>query len=334
MRNLVNTKPHAFVPLTLTPEHKTFDSDDEEQEDQESYCIDGYHPVQIGDIFNQKYLIIRKLGWGGFSTVWLCWDLYDVKCQFKALKIVKSAECDTRAALNEINLLKRTRELDTFGHSKGKLVKLLDNFTISGVNGTHICMVFEVLGNSVLQLISRSGSIGFPITKVKNIIRQVLEGLDYLHTTCKIIHTDIKPENICLNQNGVCKLSFSQWEKLRSKLPAHLLTRLTEELKIDQRKVDHVCEMPVKIVDLGNACWVNNHFSDTIQTRSYRSPEVILRWGYGPSADIWSTACMAFELATHQYCFLCVRILRGNSTRKTRFIWGRLWACWVMYRNG
>uniref|UniRef100_T1JHU3 non-specific serine/threonine protein kinase n=1 Tax=Strigamia maritima TaxID=126957 RepID=T1JHU3_STRMM len=47
----------------------------------------------------------------------------------------------------------------------------------------------------------------------------------------------------------------------------------------------------------------NNHFSDTIQSRSYRSPEVILRWGYGPSADIWSTACMAFELATQQNLF-------------------------------
>uniref|UniRef100_T1J8W1 non-specific serine/threonine protein kinase n=1 Tax=Strigamia maritima TaxID=126957 RepID=T1J8W1_STRMM len=285
MRNLVNTKPHAFVPRTLTPEHKTFDSDDEEQEDQESYCKDGYHPVQIGEIFNQKYLIIRKLGWGGFS------NRLALLGPLRPLKIVKSAECDTRAALNEINLLKRTRELDTLGQSKGKIVELLDNFTISGINGTHICMVLK------------SGSIGFPITKVKNIIRQVLEGLDYLHTTCKIIHTDIKPENICLNQNGVCKLSFSQWEKLRSKLPAHLLTRLTEELKIDQREVDHVCEMPVKIVDLGNACWVNNHFSDTIQSRSYRSPEVILRWGYGSSADIWSTACMAFELATQQNLF-------------------------------
>lgn len=34
----------------------------------------GYHPVQIGDIYNRKYCVIRKLGWGHFSTVWLCWD--------------------------------------------------------------------------------------------------------------------------------------------------------------------------------------------------------------------------------------------------------------------
>jgi len=35
----------------------------------------GYHPVKIGDLFNGKYHVIRKLGWGHFSTVWLCWDL-------------------------------------------------------------------------------------------------------------------------------------------------------------------------------------------------------------------------------------------------------------------
>jgi len=38
-------------------------------------CLGGYHPVKIGDLYNGKYHVIRKLGWGHFSTVWLCWDL-------------------------------------------------------------------------------------------------------------------------------------------------------------------------------------------------------------------------------------------------------------------
>ena len=63
------------------------------------------------------------------------------------------------------------------------------------------------------------------------------------------------------------------------------------------------CEMEVKIADLGNACWVNRHFTEDIQTRQYRSLEVLLGAGYGTSADIWSTACMAFELATGDYLF-------------------------------
>ncbi|XP_013872270.1 voltage-dependent L-type calcium channel subunit alpha-1F [Austrofundulus limnaeus] len=59
----------------------------------------------------------------------------------------------------------------------------------------------------------------------------------------------------------------------------------------------------VKIADLGNACWVHKHFTEDIQTRQYRSIEVLIGAGYGTPADIWSTACMAFELATGDYLF-------------------------------
>ncbi|KAI7690836.1 hypothetical protein SSS_08562 [Sarcoptes scabiei] len=64
-----------------------------------------------------------------------------------------------------------------------------------------------------------------------------------------------------------------------------------------------ICNVRVKISDLGNACWVDHHYSEEIQTRQYRSPEVILRAGYDTTADIWSVACLAFEMATGDYLF-------------------------------
>lgn len=58
----------------------------------------------------------------------------------------------------------------------------------------------------------------------------------------------------------------------------------------------------VKIADLGNACWVNHHFTNDIQTRQYRSPEVILGGKWGASTDIWSMACMVIpSYEIHQY---------------------------------
>jgi serine/threonine-protein kinase SRPK3 len=48
----------------------------------------------------------------------------------------------------------------------------------------------------------------------------------------------------------------------------------------------------VKIADLGNACWVGHHFTNDIQTRQYRSPEVILGGKWGASTDVWSMAAM------------------------------------------
>ena len=58
-----------------------------------------------------------------------------------------------------------------------------------------------------------------------------------------------------------------------------------------------------KIVDFGNACWVNEHFTDDIQTRQYRAPEVIIGAGYDTAADIWSYACLVFELLTGELLF-------------------------------
>lgn len=60
--------------------------------------------------------------------------------------------------------------------------------------------------------------------------------------------------------------------------------KMAEDFSIDT--------ISVKIADLGNACWVSHHFTNDIQTRQYRSPEVILGSKWGASTDVWSMACM------------------------------------------
>jgi serine/threonine-protein kinase SRPK3 len=63
----------------------------------------------------------------------------------------------------------------------------------------------------------------------------------------------------------------------------------------------------VKIADLGNACWVNHHFTNDIQTRQYRSPEVILGAKWGASTDVWSMAAMVRSAAQQALLSLCAR---------------------------
>ena len=58
-----------------------------------------------------------------------------------------------------------------------------------------------------------------------------------------------------------------------------------------------------KVVDLGNACWTYKQFTSDIQTRQYRCPEVLLGAKYGTAADMWSLACIVFELATGDLLF-------------------------------
>merc|ERR1719160_63882 len=79
-----------------------------------------------------------------------------------------------------------------------------------------------------------------------------------------------------------------------------------EEVLQEVMQLDNIFDHPTvsfKVVDLGNACWVERHFSDDIQTRQYRAPEAIIAAGYDTSTDIWSLACMIFELVTGDYLF-------------------------------
>merc|ERR1719278_2173961 len=173
--------------------------------------------------------------------VWLCWDLKDKK--FVALKVVKSASHYTETALEEIKLLKCVRETDENDALRERTVMLLDDFKISGGNGTHVCMVFEVLGHNLLKFIIRNNYQGMPLMNVKIMMKQVLEGLHYLHTKCQIIHTDIKPENvlICVDENHIRKIAAeaTQSHKLGLKLPGSAMSTAPKEL----RKVDLSAKM-------------------------------------------------------------------------------------------
>ncbi|OCT83432.1 hypothetical protein XELAEV_18025974mg [Xenopus laevis] len=263
------------------------------QEDPAEYCPGGYHPVQSGDMLNRRYQAIHKVGWGYFSTVWLCHDLQ--KKKKVAVKISKSGRRFSEAALDEISILNCVGKI--------YLLNLTYNVILNSV--PNVCLVFELLGPSLLHLMRNHGPEGLPLTCVRRVLQQVLQGLNFLHKRCRIIHTDIKPENIlvCVKADNLqqCMAEAAIWsenkagDRTEHGVDVNFLTHLFETGNSDM--------LGVKIADLGSSCWTYKAFSEEIQTQQYRAPEVLLGSTYSTSVDIWSTACMAFEMATSYYLF-------------------------------
>ncbi|CAD6218115.1 unnamed protein product [Miscanthus lutarioriparius] len=301
--------------------------EEEEDEGVDGYRKGGYHAVRPGDQFAAgRYVAQRKLGWGNFSTVWLAFDVQSQR--YVALKIQKSAPEFAQAALHEIEFLSEITKRDP---SNCKcIIQLVDHFKHAGPNGQHICLVFELLGDSLLKLVQYNRYKGIGLDRVRRICKSILVGLDYLHNELGIIHSDLKLENVLLvstidpskdpirsglkpnlerpegNPNGEAGLNAIEKKlKMRAR---RVHAKLAEKRKSavepsrSERRLDGI-DLTCKIVDFGNACWADKQFTDFIQTRQYRAPEIILGAGYSFSVDMWSFMCIAFELATGEMLF-------------------------------
>jgi len=219
----------------------------------------------LNNNLSERYFILELLCNGLMSKVFLCWDV-QVK-RYVVIKIPKDEDYDVEMVSYDIIYLRAAHDCHPTDPRRVRIIQIFEDVKLRCLDGIISCAVLEAMEGTVLDLINDSTHNSLPLAIVKNITRQLLQGLDYLHF-CKIIHTDIKPENI-LYINGNDSLS----------------------------------NLHIKIADLGNACYEHNQISSEIQTPSYRSPEVILEAGYDTSADIWSAACVIFELATGEYLF-------------------------------
>lgn len=132
------------------------------------------------------------------------------------------------------------------------------NITESFIFRSHLCIATELLGMNLYEFIKVHDFRGFSLKLIRRFTRQMLSCLCILQKY-KVIHCDLKPENILLA---------------------------------------HPLKSGIKTIDFGSSCFENEKVYTYIQSRFYRSPEVILGMDYGMPIDMWSTGCILAELFT------------------------------------
>ncbi|XP_011166721.1 uncharacterized protein LOC105200730 isoform X2 [Solenopsis invicta] len=122
----------------------------------------------------------------------------------------------------------------------------------------HLCISFELMSLNLYELIKKNNYQGFSLSLIRRFANSLISCLRLLYRE-NIIHCDLKPENVLLKQRG---------------------------------------SSSIKVIDFGSSCYSHQRVYTYIQSRFYRSPEVILGLPYGTPIDMWSLGCILAELYT------------------------------------
>ncbi|KAF2027039.1 kinase domain-containing protein [Setomelanomma holmii] len=265
-----------------------------EEEQLEEFHRGVYYPVNIGDVFASKYQVVGKLGFGVTSTVWLARDLQQVSIRRHAYTTLKvfTREGMDEDEYNMYNILsKGNASHPGYNHVR----TALDLFTIPRQGGDHRCLVQKPMWDSFKDLLNRNPAHRFTDELLKAGLSQVFLALDYLHTEAKIIHTDIKADNILIEieDQGILK-AFVDAE----------MTSPSPRKVVDGKPIYATRQfgLPkeygrVVLGDFGSAVRGDKPQIHNAQPDVYRCPEVMLKTEWGYPADIWNVGAMVPHLA-------------------------------------
>lgn len=210
----------------------------------------GDYNIVNGDHLAYRYEVVDLLGKGSFGQVVRCID--HRTGILVAVKIIRNKKRFHQQALVEVNILQKLREWDP--NNEHSVVNFDQSFYFRG----HLCISTDLLDMNLYEFIKAHDFRGFSLKLIRRFTKQLLSSLVLLNGH-KVIHCDLKPENVLLA---------------------------------------HPMHSQIKVIDFGSSCFENEKVYTYIQSRFYRSPEVILGTSYGMPIDMWSLGCILAELYT------------------------------------
>ncbi|KAF4553468.1 Protein kinase domain-containing protein 19 [Elsinoe fawcettii] len=265
----------------------------------EQYRPGGFHPVNLDDTFQNRYRVIRKLGYGSYSTVWLAHD--ERQPRYVALKIMTAK---SSGASTELDILQHLANAAKEDKRSDHIMGLLDTFVHEGPNGSHRCLVLEPMGPTAasmretmpLKVVnddepkhSFQEVRRYPLWMTRRMIKNALQGLAFLHDN-NVTHGDIQPGNILF--------------------PIQPLETIAEEELRQDEGVRHSV-FKLERVDGLQDLWTQRTFwtsqapKETVTPVSLRAPESIV--GHRPTTnaiDVWAAGCLLYEFLTGEALFV------------------------------
>ena len=269
-----------------------------------------------------KYLIIYKLGYGSFSSVWLS---YSIKNNILvAIKIYQPR--DYKDSNNEVFIYNK---INNSNIDKKYILSSIDVFEIEpiikdynyynndGSLNNHRIIILPLMAKSTYDLLDYNED-GLNSYITYNIIKQLFLGLKEFEKL-NVCHTDLKPENILLcgktylifhieNYINNLKLSYEINNEKLLLINKDILDEI-ELYKINNINYDKIMDeylnnVEIKLCDFNLSIeYDKNKIYDDCQTRYYRAPEIILGYNFNNKCDYWSIPCIIFELLTGDILF-------------------------------
>ncbi|RMD41612.1 hypothetical protein DV735_g3524, partial [Chaetothyriales sp. CBS 134920] len=299
----------------------TCPSDLDECEDLEYYEPGGFHPVHLGDVYDNRYRVVYKLFFGGFSTVWLARDT--LVNRWVALKIVIATESSTYNTRSVIaghpGVVLPTPPARHITESESSLAGSSDlfitvdrQFWIDGPNGRHLCLVYPALGPDLSRL-SRGIYSRLKPDFARQLSLQAAQALVQLHSN-GLCHGDFTASNILLRLTDEFD-SYEEDDLLTLFRPPQTAPLQTYSGKPPRpHGPDYIvealnfCSSSATVNVLSSKICVID-FDQSFTTTSppqelpgipakYLAPEVAVGLSPSPASDVWALGCAIFRIRT------------------------------------
>lgn len=286
--------------------------DREDLENITQYCKGGYHPVHIGDILNDRFEVVNKLGSGGFGIVWLCLDTKFNK--WGAVKIM-TADHSTKESDRDAKIIEHLKSQASLEELRENGITIpLEEFWIDGPHGSHHCSVMPVLGCSVQAWRRKLHWTEFVSgNKARAMCQEVVKSLDFLHKH-GICHGDFRPANILLRVEGFEDLDRSEVNRIFGEPELRKLGRTYP----GSETWPEYCVLPVSeynskwvdlaipkvaIIDYGESFFINEPRKFCGIPKLYAAPELFFDSRPSVNSDIWALVCTLYRIRASRKIF-------------------------------